>query len=162
MPNIPTSVIFMSSEICVCPNLAKFSPFYYFVSQSTWLNFSLKHFVTMSQLLADGEITPGITNEEYISRRKKLLEVLPEKSLAIIASAEQQMMTDVVPYPFRQNGDYLYITGCTQPGGIAVLSEETGLCMFMPDKNKEVMNSYSDTFSRNATQFLLLCYSGRM
>uniref|UniRef100_A0A804LQI6 Aminopeptidase P N-terminal domain-containing protein n=1 Tax=Zea mays TaxID=4577 RepID=A0A804LQI6_MAIZE len=89
------------------------------------------------ELLADGEITPGITNEEYISRRKKLLEVLPEKSLAIIASADQQMMTDVVPYPFRQNGDYLYITGCTQPGGVAVLSEETGFCMFMPDTNKE-------------------------
>ncbi|WVZ90762.1 hypothetical protein U9M48_037033 [Paspalum notatum var. saurae] len=89
------------------------------------------------ELLADGEITPGITSEEYISRRKKLLEVLPEKSLAIIASADQQMMTDVVPYPFRQNSDYLYITGCTQPGGVAVLSEETGLCMFMPDTNKE-------------------------
>uniref|UniRef100_A0A0E0MNM3 Aminopeptidase P N-terminal domain-containing protein n=1 Tax=Oryza punctata TaxID=4537 RepID=A0A0E0MNM3_ORYPU len=89
------------------------------------------------ELLAEGEITPGITSDEYISRRKKLLEVLPEKSLAIIASAEQQMMTDVVPYPFRQNGDYLYITGCAQPGGVAVLSEETGLCMFMPDTSKE-------------------------
>lgn len=89
------------------------------------------------ELLADGEITPGITSEEYISRRKRLLEVLPEKSLAIIASADQQMMTDVVPYPFRQNGDYLYITGCTQPGGVAVLSEEAGLCMFMPDTSKE-------------------------
>lgn len=108
----------------------------------------LKHCYYMSQLLADGEITPGITNEEYISRRKKLLEVLPEKSLAIIASADQQMMTDVVPYPFRQNGDYLYITGCMQPGGVAVLSEETGLCMFMPDTNKEVMSPYFDSFFR--------------
>ncbi|KAK3140012.1 hypothetical protein QOZ80_5AG0394090 [Eleusine coracana subsp. coracana] len=89
------------------------------------------------ELLADGEITPGIASEEYISRRKRLLEVLPEKSLAIIASADQQLMTDVVPYPFRQSGDYLYITGCTQPGGVAVLSEESGLCMFMPDTNKE-------------------------
>ncbi|KAF0887571.1 hypothetical protein E2562_002290 [Oryza meyeriana var. granulata] len=89
------------------------------------------------ELLAEGEITPGITSDEYISRRKRLLEVLPEKSLAIIASAEQQMMTDVVPYPFRQNGEYLYITGCAQPGGVAVLSEETGLCMFMPDTSKE-------------------------
>ncbi|XP_051190054.2 intermediate cleaving peptidase 55, mitochondrial [Lolium perenne] len=89
------------------------------------------------ELLADEEITPGITSEEYISRRKRLLDVLPEKSLAIIASADQQMMTDVVPYSFRQNGDYLYITGCTQPGGVAVLSKETGLCMFMPDKHKQ-------------------------
>uniref|UniRef100_A0ACD5YLX4 Uncharacterized protein n=1 Tax=Avena sativa TaxID=4498 RepID=A0ACD5YLX4_AVESA len=88
------------------------------------------------ELLADEEITPGIASEEYLSRRKRLLDVLPEKSLAIIASADQQMMTDVVPYSFRQNGDYLYITGCTQPGGVAVLSKETGLYMFMPDKHK--------------------------
>lgn len=107
----------------------------------------------MNQLLADEEITPGITSEEYISRRKKLVDALPEKSLAIIASADQQMMTDVVPYSFRQNGDYLYITGCTQPGGVAVLSKETGLCMFMPDKHKEVImtcwpvTSYSHTFN---------------
>ncbi|XP_017700355.2 intermediate cleaving peptidase 55, mitochondrial isoform X2 [Phoenix dactylifera] len=85
------------------------------------------------QLLAEGEITPGITCDEYISRRKRLLELLPEKSLAIIASAPVKMMTDVVPYPFRQDADYLYITGSSQPGGVAVLSEECGLCMFMPD-----------------------------
>ncbi|KAF6138302.1 hypothetical protein GIB67_001452 [Kingdonia uniflora] len=43
------------------------------------------------------------------------------------------MMTDVVPYTFRQDADYLYVTGCQQPGGIAVLSHEHGLCMFMPE-----------------------------
>ncbi|KAJ0980570.1 hypothetical protein J5N97_008825 [Dioscorea zingiberensis] len=89
------------------------------------------------QLLAEWEITPGISCDEYISRRKRLLELLPEKSLAIIASAPVKMMTDVVPYPFRQDADYLYITGCTQPGGVAVLSDEHGLCMFMPDSVPE-------------------------
>ncbi|KAL2469070.1 Metallopeptidase M24 family protein [Forsythia ovata] len=87
---------------------------------------------THPQLLKEGEITPGITSDEYVSRRKKLLELLPEKSLAIIASAPVKMMTDVVPYTFRQDADYLYITGCQQPGGIAVLGHECGLCMFMP------------------------------
>ncbi|KAI4301689.1 hypothetical protein L6164_034941 [Bauhinia variegata] len=85
------------------------------------------------QLLKDGEITPGITTEEYILRRKKLLELLPENSLAIIASAPIKMMTDVVPYTFRQDADYLYITGCQQPGGVAVLGHEYGLWMFMPE-----------------------------
>ncbi|XP_077240436.1 metallopeptidase M24 family protein isoform X2 [Tasmannia lanceolata] len=93
--------------------------------------------VTHPQLLKEGEITPGITSDEYLSRRKKLLELLPERSLAIIASASVKMMTDVVPYPFRQDADYLYITGCQQPGGIAVLSGECGLCMFMPDPNPQ-------------------------
>ncbi|KAK8937347.1 hypothetical protein KSP39_PZI012729 [Platanthera zijinensis] len=32
-----------------------------------------------------------------------------------------------------QDADYLYLTGCTQPGGIAVVADECGLCMFMPD-----------------------------
>ncbi|KAA8536722.1 hypothetical protein F0562_029200 [Nyssa sinensis] len=85
------------------------------------------------ELLKEGEITPGITSEEYISRRKRLLELLPEKSLAIIAAAPVKMMTDVVPYTFRQDADYLYITGCQQPGGVAVLGHECGLCMFMPE-----------------------------
>ncbi|XP_022719549.1 intermediate cleaving peptidase 55, mitochondrial-like [Durio zibethinus] len=56
--------------------------------------------VTHPQLMKEGEITPGITSEEYISRRKRLLELLPEKSLAIIAATPVEMMTDVVPYTF--------------------------------------------------------------
>ncbi|GLT88435.1 hypothetical protein SLE2022_064620 [Rubroshorea leprosula] len=85
------------------------------------------------QLMKEGEITPGISTEEYISRRKSLLELLPEKSLAVLAAAPVKMMTDVVPYTFRQDADYLYLTGCQQPGGVAVLSHEGGLCMFMPE-----------------------------
>ncbi|XP_045793477.1 intermediate cleaving peptidase 55, mitochondrial isoform X1 [Trifolium pratense] len=84
-------------------------------------------------LLKDGEITPGISSEEYILRRKKMLELLPEKSLAIIAAAPVKMMTDVVPYTFRQDADYSYITGCQQPGGVAILGHDIGLCMFMPE-----------------------------
>ena len=62
--------------------------------------------------MMEGKITPGITTEEYISRRKRLLELLPEKSLVIISAAPVKMMTDVVPYTFRQDADYLYLTGC--------------------------------------------------
>ncbi|KAG5525481.1 hypothetical protein RHGRI_031958 [Rhododendron griersonianum] len=89
------------------------------------------------QLLKEGEITPGITSEEYISRRKRILELLPDKSLAIIAAAPVKMMTDVVPYTYRQDADYSYITGCQQPGGVAVLGHDCGLCMFMPEASPE-------------------------
>ncbi|KAL8527817.1 hypothetical protein ACS0TY_005587 [Phlomoides rotata] len=88
---------------------------------------------THPQLLKEGEITPGISCDEYIWRRKKLLELLPDNALAIIASAPVKMMTDVVPYTFRQDADYHYITGCQQPGGVAVLGHNCGLCMFMPE-----------------------------
>lgn len=92
---------------------------------------------THPQLMKEGEITPGITSEEYMQRRKKLLEFLPENSLAIVAAAPIKMMTDVVPYNFRQDADYLYITGCQQPGGVAVLGHDCGLCMFMPEQSPQ-------------------------
>lgn len=91
------------------------------------------------QLMKEGEITPGITSEEYMQRRKKLLDFLPENSLAIVAAAPTKMMTDVVPYNFRQDADYLYITGCQQPGGVAVLGHDCGLCMFMPEPSLQVL-----------------------
>ncbi|XP_068659242.1 intermediate cleaving peptidase 55, mitochondrial [Aristolochia californica] len=87
---------------------------------------------THPQLLEEGEVTPSIMADEYVLRREKLSELLPDKGLAIFASAPIKMMTDVVPYPFRQDADYLYLTGCQQPGGIAVLGHDCGLCMFMP------------------------------
>ncbi|KAG9457763.1 hypothetical protein H6P81_002271 [Aristolochia fimbriata] len=92
---------------------------------------------THPQLLGEGEVTPGIMADEYILRREKLLELLPDKGIAIFASAPIKMMTDVVPYPFRQDADYLYLTGCQQPGGIAVLGHDCGLCMFMPDPDPQ-------------------------
>lgn len=92
--------------------------------------------------MKEGEITPGISSDEYIWRRKKLLELLPENALAIFASAPVKMMTDVVPYTFRQDADYLYITGCQQPGGIAVLGHNCGLCMFMPETTPQVSQIY--------------------
>ncbi|KAI8531053.1 hypothetical protein RHMOL_Rhmol11G0107800 [Rhododendron molle] len=54
-----------------------------------------------TQWIKEGEITPRITIEEYISRRKKILELLPDKSLAIIVAAPVKMMTNVVPYTYR-------------------------------------------------------------
>ena len=49
------------------------------------------------------------TGDVYISRRNKLLELLPERSVAIVAAAPVKMMTDVVPYTFRQDAGYLVI-----------------------------------------------------
>lgn len=94
------------------------------------------------QLMKEGEITPGISSEEYIWRRKRLLQLLPENSLAIVASAPVKMMNDVVPYTFRQDADYNYITGCQQPGGVAVLSHKHGLCMFMPETTHNVSQMF--------------------
>ncbi|KAJ8752258.1 hypothetical protein K2173_003894 [Erythroxylum novogranatense] len=105
-------------------------------STSSVLDIGQPTSATHPQLLQEGEITPGISCNEFISRRRRLLELLPENSVAIIASAPVKMMTDVVPYTFRQEADYLYITGCIQPGGVAVLGHGFGLCMFMPEATR--------------------------
>ena len=107
-------------------------------------------------------MTPGITTEEYISRRNRLLDLLPENSLAIIAAAPVKMMTDVVPYTFRQDADYLYITGCQQPGGVAVLGHDCGLCMFMPEADSHVCSVFYETmtdFSSYPMKFCCICIS---
>ena len=114
------------------------------------------------QLLKEGEMTPGITTEEYISRRNRLLDLLPENSLAIIAAAPVKMMTDVVPYTFRQDADYLYITGCQQPGGVAVLGHDCGLCLFMPEADSHVCSVFYETmtdFSSYPMKFCCICIS---
>lgn len=116
----------------------------------------LECFFLWFQLLKEGEITPGITSEEYVSRRKKLLELLPEKSLAIVAAAQVNMMNEVVPYNFRQDADYFYITGCQQPGGIAVLGHDFGLCMFMPEPNPQVCLTFFNNILWYASHFLLI------
>lgn len=113
------------------------------------------------QLLQEGEITPGITSDEYISRRRKLLDLLPEKSLAIFAAAPVKMMTDVVPYTFRQDADYSYITGCLQPGGVAVIGHDCGFCMFMPEATPHVRSAlYERNFYNTNSVFVKLCSSG--
>lgn len=91
-----------------------------------------------SKVLQQGELMPGVTTAEVASRRKKLMSALPNGSIVILNSATLKYMTDIVPYPFRQSSNYLYYTGCQEPGGVALIYNMGELCMFMPDPNPEV------------------------
>ncbi|KAK6911669.1 tRNA uridine(34) hydroxylase, N-terminal [Dillenia turbinata] len=55
--------------------------------------------------ISSPELTPGLNTDEYISRGKRLLELLPEKNLAIIAAAPLKMMNDLVSCTFIQDAD---------------------------------------------------------
>ena len=89
-------------------------------------------------MLTGDELFPGISLGEFAERRTALRSRLPTESMVILTAASVKQMTDVVPYPFRQDADYLYYTGCNQPEGIAVLDDHAELCMFMPDRDPEV------------------------
>ena len=42
-------------------------------------------------------------------------------------------MAGVIPYPYRQSADFLYLTGITQPAALAVLDSSARFTLFVPD-----------------------------
>ncbi|KAI1777400.1 aminopeptidase-like protein [Hypoxylon cercidicola] len=76
---------------------------------------------THSHLLAPGELTPGITAQEYHERRAALCESLPPDSAVLLPSATLKYRSGAVFYPFRQESNFLYLTGFSEPDSLAVL-----------------------------------------
>lgn len=65
------------------------------------------------------QLVPGINKEEFIIRRRRLMEsVLSTRKdfyhIIVIPSAVRKFMSDHIPYPFRQNTDFLYFSGCQE------------------------------------------------
>ena len=57
---------------------------------------------THPELLAPGQLTPGVTAAEYAARRRQLSELLPPGSIAVLPSAATTYMAGVIPWPYRQ------------------------------------------------------------
>ena len=73
------------------------------------------------QVFADGEVVPGILLEEVQRRRQHLASSMPPDSIAVLPGAHMQYMSGVIPYRFRQEADFEYLTGIRQPDAVAVL-----------------------------------------
>lgn len=56
----------------------------------------------LSQLLSEGEVTPGIHGDEFAARRQALADSLPPGAVALLPAAPVNYMAGVVPYPYRQ------------------------------------------------------------
>lgn len=61
-----------------------------------------------------------ITQQEFAARRKKLIEKLGPNAIAILVSAPEKVRTSDTDYPYRQDSDFYYLTGFTEPHSIAV------------------------------------------
>lgn len=59
--------------------------------------------------------------EEYQERRRRLIGSLPEGSIVLIPAAKHHYMTNDIPYVYRQNSDFSYLTGCQEPGSVMAL-----------------------------------------
>ncbi|KAK0628808.1 peptidase M24, structural domain-containing protein [Bombardia bombarda] len=80
---------------------------------------------THPHLLKAGETTPGITAQEYADRRAQLAFSLAENSVAVLAAADLKYKSGAVFYPFRQESNFLYLTGFLEPEAVAII-QKTG------------------------------------
>ncbi|PVH99528.1 xaa-Pro aminopeptidase-like protein [Periconia macrospinosa] len=78
---------------------------------------------THPHLLEAGELTPGITAQEYFDRRIKLARALPDNSIAILAAADIKYRSGAVFYKFHQDSDFLYLTGFNEPDAVAIIEK---------------------------------------
>ncbi|XP_026764262.2 xaa-Pro aminopeptidase 3-like [Galleria mellonella] len=83
---------------------------------------------THPHLIPPGQLTCGITQMEYRERRDALVTKLMAEvqnahktHIIVIPAACKQYMSDIIPYVFRQNSDFFYLTGCLEPSAILVL-----------------------------------------
>lgn len=58
---------------------------------------------------------------EFKRRRAQLMKMIGKGSIAIVPSASSQIRNRDVEYPFRQDSDFLYLTGFSEPEAVLVL-----------------------------------------
>lgn len=68
--------------------------------------------------------TPKINAKEFATRREQLMRMIGEESIAIVPSAGLKIRNRDAEYGFRQNSDFLYLTGFNEPDAVAVFIPE--------------------------------------
>ncbi len=83
--------------------------------------------------------------QEYARRRARLMKAMGPRDVAIIPSATEVIRNSDVHYPFRQNSDFMYLTGFDEPDSIAVIAprlkgadaKTPQFVVFLRPRNKE-------------------------
>lgn len=63
---------------------------------------------------------PTIPASEFAKRRKQLLTALGDNAIAIIQASKVVIRNRDADFPFRQDSDFLYLTGFNEPNAVAV------------------------------------------
>lgn len=94
---------------------------------------------TRPHLINPGDITPGISAEEYYQRRVRLAHKLPPSSVAIVSGSSVQFASGLVFHPFQQNTDLFYLSGWNEPDTVIAVevdaNHEMTFHMVVPPKN---------------------------
>lgn len=72
-----------------------------------------------------------IKQAEYARRRMQLMRMAGEDSIIILCAAPQKTRNSDVHYPYRQNSDFLYLTGFMEPDAV--------LCLVPDAKNPQAI-----------------------
>ncbi|KAF4497457.1 xaa-Pro aminopeptidase [Fusarium agapanthi] len=122
----------------------------YAVVSAADLRFGQPVYETHPHILKPNEITQGITAQEYADRRALLAQSMTEGSIAVLHAASLQYKSGAVFHQYRQESNFLYLTGWMEENAIAVI-EKTGpeygdyiFRMFVKPKNarEEQWNGY--------------------
>lgn len=62
-----------------------------------------------------------IKNKEFTQRRLDLMEIVGDESVVIVRSAVHKIRNNDVRYPYRQDSDFLYLSGFSEPEAMIVL-----------------------------------------
>jgi len=65
-----------------------------------------------------------IKQTEFERRRRQLMRRAGEGAIVIVRAAPERVRNNDVLYPYRQNSDFLYLTGFREPGAMLVLLPE--------------------------------------
>ena len=65
---------------------------------------------------------PAIKASEYQRRRQALMSLMSEGSIAVLPAAEQRFRNRDTEYLFRQDSDFYYLTGFSEPDAVLVLA----------------------------------------
>ncbi|KAM7347723.1 xaa-Pro aminopeptidase 3 isoform 2-T2 [Cochliomyia hominivorax] len=109
---------------------------------------------THPHLINGDELVTGVTLKEFQQRRKRLMVGIQKYAkdhmqniicrvhnhLVVIPSSTKKYMSDKIPYFFRQNSDFLYLTGCQEPDSVLVMTIDeksfVKCILFMRPKDK--------------------------
>ena len=72
-------------------------------------------------------MTAKIDINEHHARRAALLSEIETNSIVIVPSAQEVTRSNDTEYHFRQNSDFFYLTGCTEPNAFLVLSNKVSI-----------------------------------
>ncbi|XP_014784854.1 xaa-Pro aminopeptidase 3 [Octopus bimaculoides] len=109
---------------------------------------------THPHLLKEGQVTPGITEDEYRRRRIALFRNAlqqrksgnPKGMIFIFPSASKVFMSYDIPYTFRQNTEFLYLCGFLEPDSLLLIFNNPNdghpyadpkSVLFVPPKNPQ-------------------------